>query len=48
MEPVGVEWKSGKGWQIVHRCLECGHIRRNKVARDTVQPDAWVAVVGLR
>ncbi len=47
MAPVGVEWKSGKGWQIVHRCLKCGHICRNKVARDTVQPDAWDAVVGL-
>ena len=47
MAPVSVEWKSGKGWQIVHCCLKCGHTSRNKVARDTVQSDAWGAVVGL-
>lgn len=47
MVPVGVVWKRNKGWQLIQRCLRCGHVGRNKVARDTVQPDNWEAVVSL-
>jgi hypothetical protein len=39
MEPVGLAYKSKKGWQVIHRCLECEAISLNKVAVDTVQPD---------
>jgi len=39
MEPVGIVYKSGKGYQIMHRCLVCGAERVNKTAADTEQPD---------
>ena len=31
MEPVGAEQKSGESI-LVHRCLICGHIKRNRTA----------------
>jgi len=34
MKPVAVATHSKKGWQIVHRCVDCGHEQRNKVADD--------------
>ena len=39
MEPIDLRQKSGKGFQILHRCLRCGFERVNKVAEDTIQPD---------
>ncbi|WP_026974843.1 RNHCP domain-containing protein [Alicyclobacillus contaminans] len=40
MEPVRVEYHSKKGYQIVHRCLRCGHESRNVAALDDeLQPD---------
>ena len=39
MEPVGLAYKPGKGFQIVHKCLRCGHKSVNKVAKETLQPD---------
>ena len=39
MEPIALRQKSGKGFQIVHRCLRCGFERANKVAEETIQPD---------
>jgi hypothetical protein len=39
MRPVGVV-RSKKGWQIVHRCLACGAVRRNRVAERTECADA--------
>jgi len=33
MEPVGATQKSGETI-IVHRCLDCGHIKRNRAALD--------------
>ncbi|OFX16644.1 MAG: RNHCP domain-containing protein [Armatimonadetes bacterium RBG_16_58_9] len=47
MEPVGLEHKSGKGWQIVHKCLRCGQRRVNKVAENTAQPDDIEALARL-
>jgi hypothetical protein len=47
MEPVGLRHKSGKGLQIVHRCLRCGTLSVNKVAESTTQPDDIEAVVTL-
>ncbi len=38
MEPVSIR-RSGKGLQLVHRCLGCGEVRVNRVAEQTVQPD---------
>ena len=47
MEPVGVRYRSGKGLQVVHRCMTCGVLRANKIAIDTVQPDDWEQLLRL-
>jgi hypothetical protein len=39
MRPVGIEYHHKKGYQIVHQCASCGVQHRNKVARNTIQPD---------
>jgi DNA-directed RNA polymerase subunit RPC12/RpoP len=39
MEPVALAYHSSKRWQIVHRCVRCGALSRNKVADGTEQPD---------
>ena len=39
MKPVGIRYKSGKGYQIIHRCLKCGAEKANKAAVNTIQPD---------
>ena len=46
MEPVGTT-KGKKHLQIVHRCLLCGALRRNRVADGTAQPDSIDALVRL-
>ena len=47
MKPVELKYKSGKGFQIIHKCLRCGHESTNKVAEDTVQPDDIEVLAGL-
>lgn len=42
MEPVGLELKDGK-YILVHRCVKCGFVRRNKV----VDTDDFTAVLEL-
>ncbi len=39
MEPIGLHYRSGKGFQLVHRCLRCGHKSVNRIAENTEQPD---------
>ena len=39
MEPVGLTYKPGKGFQLIHKCLRCGERSVNKVAKETIQPD---------
>ena len=39
MEPIGLVEKSGKGWQVVHRCTRCGHRQPNRLVRDGAVPD---------
>jgi hypothetical protein len=39
MEPIGIHAKSGKGYQIIHRCQKCGILKVNRVADDLCQPD---------
>jgi hypothetical protein len=34
MKPVGVQYHSKKGWQIVHRCQKCGIEKVNRTAPD--------------
>lgn len=47
MEPVGVKYEPGKGLQMAHRFMSCGIVRANKVARRTMQPDEWEALLRL-
>jgi DNA-directed RNA polymerase subunit RPC12/RpoP len=42
MEPVGIEFRSGKGFMVEHRCVRCGFVRPNRVA-----PDDTEAVIAL-
>ena len=39
MEPIGVLIDAKKGYIVVHRCLKCGEIRRNKAALEGNVPD---------
>lgn len=40
MKPIRVEPDPKKGFVIIHRCTECGEIRRNRAAHEAkVQPD---------
>lgn len=34
MEPIGIDWKKGKGDMIRHRCQKCGKEMLNIVAPD--------------
>jgi hypothetical protein len=34
MEPVAVDYRSAKGFMVVHRCLRCGFTRPNRAAPD--------------
>jgi hypothetical protein len=47
MEPIGLVEKSGKGWQVVHRCTACGHRQPNRLVRDGESPDDLDLVLGL-
>lgn len=48
LEPIGVDSSGKKGWIIVHRCLRCGAIKRNKAALDDpLQPDDYDLIVAL-
>ena len=47
MEPIGLVEKSGKGWQLVHRCTACGHRQPNRLVRDGDAPDDLDMVLQL-
>ena len=47
MAPIGVRFTGQKGWQILHRCENCGEIRLNRVAGGNRQPDSWNALAAL-
>jgi DNA-directed RNA polymerase subunit RPC12/RpoP len=47
MQPAGLRYKPGKGYQIIHRCLQCGAERANKAAVDTIQPDDIEAIAAI-
>lgn len=47
MDAVGVVYKSGKGFQLIHRCRKCGYESRNIVAEDTASPDVRELVIEL-
>ena len=47
MRPVGLRYKSGKRFQITHRCLRCGEEKVNKVTENSVQPDDIEEIIKL-
>lgn len=47
MEPIGVEHSSKKGWIIIHRCLRCSFIGRNKTALNDAQPDDYDRIIEI-
>ena len=47
MEPLAIKHNSNKGLQLVHRCTNCGVLRANRIASDTVQPDDLDALMRL-
>jgi hypothetical protein len=48
MAPVGLAYRSSKGWMIIHECQACGHRRANRAALDDPrQADDAVALARL-
>lgn len=47
MLPIGLDYRSGKGQVVVHRCRRCGFVRVNRVAENSVQPDDIDALILL-
>ncbi|HEU0241381.1 MAG TPA: RNHCP domain-containing protein [Micromonosporaceae bacterium] len=45
MAPTGVEFHPAKGLMIVHRCVRCGHVGRNRVADQSDSVDALAALM---
>lgn len=45
MAPVGLDYRPGKGHVLVHRCMRCGAVRRNRIAVDAEQPDDLDAIL---
>lgn len=40
MKPIRIEYHTKKGYRVVHRCLNCGHVCRNILQQgEAVQPD---------
>jgi hypothetical protein len=47
MRPERLDHRSGKGLVIVHRCVQCGFARANRLATDVAQADDVGALTGL-
>ena len=47
MRPIGLEQSGKKGFVIVHRCVACGAVRRNRAALDDPVPDDWDRLIEL-
>ena len=47
MKPIGIHYKSGKGYQIIHRCPRCGEQSVNRIAENTVQSDNTELIIKL-
>lgn len=43
MRPIGWDYSSKKGYQIIHQCNRCGKVQKNKVAIDTRQEDEFLS-----
>ena len=48
MQPVGIDYKSSKGYVVIHKCRSCGTVKRNRLALDDPeQPDDFDLVLEL-
>lgn len=48
MEPTALEGSPGVGWALIHKCVDCGFVSRNKTAEnDPRQPDCWERMVEI-
>ena len=48
LEPIAVDYNAKKGWIIIHKCVKCGEIKRNKAALDdSVQADNYELIIEL-
>jgi hypothetical protein len=47
MRPEGIDHRSGKGLVVIHRCVQCGSIRANRMAEDPVQGHDIDAITAL-
>jgi RNHCP domain len=47
MEPVGLTQPRGKGLAVVHRCIDCGTKRVNRIAADPLASDDLDALMAL-
>lgn len=46
MEPIRVECDVKRGWMIVHQCVRCNMVRRNRAALDDPrQPEDFEAIL---
>ncbi|WP_078393480.1 RNHCP domain-containing protein [Shouchella patagoniensis] len=39
MKPIDLIYHTKKGYRLLHQCLSCYNIQRNRIARDTLQED---------
>lgn len=47
MKACGVYFHTKKGWQIMHRCVNCHAEKMNKIVDKDLQPDDWDQIVEL-
>ena len=47
MKPKAIVYHSKKGYQIIHKCIQCGFERANVISRDSVQPDNFELILQL-
>lgn len=47
MKPIDVIYKSGKGYQIKHKCTICGKEITNIIAENTIQPDDYEKILKI-
>lgn len=46
MECIAVQHDARRGWMLVHRCMSCGTVKRNRAALDDpAQPDDFDALL---
>lgn len=47
MKPISVKYNSKKGYQIIHKCMDCGYVICNRITEDNCQPDNFEEVIKL-